>query len=610
MAETQVQHESLLLPGYWRITAFGKLTENPRAASPDLRIRTYLAPLEGTADKSATGGIISGQIRPLLLPVGEIPRLYLNAILHDGRLVAHRIHHLKHEQIVTRTLDCRRGNLRVFRRLDLDERGDLIIPVRDKWAHLLDDPELHGLFVAIGTPDDPYATVITAVEIFRFFYATSDVLAKAFLRDHFLDPDTNLWNVEKTGLLNDGRGVIWLRKKMLDADASFLARFAFDDYALRQAQRIFLHSSATGRPGGERTLWAAPPFEDIVTTKLVCLPIEGPNGKRMLVTRLISCDWKPPWIELKWDRDNDGRKDPDNREERDPTNWAPSFLTVQNGDIVEPARLANIPPSGANVPSRLKESEICERFPELGKIRPVKLPQKDTTTRAKQRDWKPIASEAYPGSVIEGISSTQCVGRTIIEGLDQKPETRSEITDQIDTIVGREDYRLVLDLMKAIADFSLAKVEFVVVLDAKASIDGVEFNVFPDELDGKKKPWLYVDGEKTNRRMVLIASVEHEGRLRYIIELQRKKKGECSTLVAWDHEERLLSPGFLAQLVMDCARVQGTDLVSAQRLNVIWGRLRHTTVGTDKASAQHFLQRILTAKLRFKKRLASEIQDE
>ena len=45
MAKEPVQHESLLLPGYWRITSFGALTENPAAAAGDLLIRADLAEL-------------------------------------------------------------------------------------------------------------------------------------------------------------------------------------------------------------------------------------------------------------------------------------------------------------------------------------------------------------------------------------------------------------------------------------------------------------------------------------------------------------------------------------------------------------------------------------
>lgn len=594
MAETQVQHESLLLPGYWRITTFGRLTENPRAAGPDLRIRAYLAQIVGANDSLAAEGNIVGTIRPMLLPVGEIPRMYQNAILHDGQLVTDRIHRLVHEQIGTKILDCNRENVRVFERLDRDEHGELIIPVDDKWRHLLDDPEMHGLFVAIGSLEDPYAVVISAFEVFRFFYATSDVLAKAFLRDHFLDPDTNLWNPDKTVLLDDGRAVIWLRKRMLDADARFLARFAFDNYALRQAQRIFLYSSALGRIGGERVLWALPPFQDIVRTEVVCRPIGGPDRKRVLVTRILRCDWKPPWTELKWDRDNDGRFDRDNREERNPTNW-PCLMTVPDGREPNQKTLANVPPSGASVPSKLQEKEISDRFPELEKTPANKLPQEGTKTRADQKDWRGLVAEISRGSVVEGRSSRELVGRTIIEGLEQKPQPQPQSTDEVRTDIGEAEYLKILELLQAIASHSLAHIEFLVVLDAMANVRGVDFNVFPGEVDGREKVWLFIDEKRINRRMVLVAGVRYGDRWRYVIELQQRRTGECSTLVAWHCEEQELAPGLLAQLLMDCAKAGKAKLERAHFYEVHWSRLRHTTEGTDEATARHYLQRIMTA---------------
>lgn len=88
MAEIEVQHESLLLPGYWRITSFGKLTENPLSARSDLRIRVSLAPLIDPEVASPELGLLGGQIRHLLVPIGELPRLHFNAILSDD---SHRL---------------------------------------------------------------------------------------------------------------------------------------------------------------------------------------------------------------------------------------------------------------------------------------------------------------------------------------------------------------------------------------------------------------------------------------------------------------------------------------------------------------------------------------
>ncbi|MEJ2630292.1 MAG: hypothetical protein P8014_05305 [Acidihalobacter sp.] len=591
MTSTPVQHKSLLLPGYWRIINFGKLTENPRSAGPDIRIRTYLAQTDPSEIEHKSGRVDKSTLREMLLPIGELPRLHLNTILHDGQLMSHEISHLGFEKRIHRRLNCARTNIKVFERNSRDENGEYIIPVSKRWGDQLDDPERNGLFIAIGSGQDPYATIIPAIEIFRFFYATSDVLAKALLRDHFLDPDSYLWSLDKTAKSPEGHALLWLRKRMLDADARFLARFAFDEYALQQAQQIFLHAAAIGQSKGERTIRAIPPFQCTTNVQFYGTSLGDANSNRVLVTCLLRCDWKPPWTQLKWDRDNDGRYDPDKREERDPIIWGPNLVMTPDKEKPAPTSLSDEAPSTANIPSRLREEEITDRFPELANTPAEKMPQEGAKARSKLRNWRPILAEAYEGSVIDGQSSKECIGQTIVESLARSPAPIPEHTDAVDINAGQGDYLTVLKLLQAIK----AEVEFMQVLNSITINHDTVFNVFPKELEGKRKSWLYIDQEKRHSRMVLVARLRSEGRTRYVIELQQRRPGECSTLVVWSHDELPVSNGYLARLVMDCARASGATLGGAEMLNVEWARLRHTTKEDGGASATHFFQRIFGA---------------
>lgn len=597
MPSIEVQHTSLLLPGYWRILSFGKLSENPCSASPDLRIRVSLAPLRDPTEAPPQEGLLAdAAFKQMLLPIGELPRLHLNAILHDGRLSTHGRDQLRFERHVQRRLNCTRSNVRVIDRFEVDAQGSLIIPKRSKWTAQIDDPELQGLFVAIGSQSDPYATVIPAVEVFRFFYATSDVLAKALLRDQFLDPDTHLWSLDKSALTDDGQALIWLRKRMLDADARFLARFAFDNYALQQAQQIFLFASAAGMRQGERLIRALPPFEDVVNADLCCLPIGGPDGERVLVTRMFRCDWAPPWKMLKWDRDNDGRYDPDKREEREVTDWSPNLQLAEDQVTHGPKELADASPSAPSVPSRLRETEIADRFPVLARTPAEKMPQEGAKTRADGKSWRVLLNETCPGSVVEGRSSGQLVIRTIIEGLIDKPTPKKEITNDVNAAIGEIDYLSVPRYLQAIKRLGIAQVEYLTVLNSITFAHGLEFNVYPRELDGKEKGWLYVDKDKYHRRMVLLAKVDYLGCTRYVIELQPRRPNECSTLVAWRSAGGELPGGILECLLMDCAKAEAATLNSADMFGVHWARLRHLASKEDDDSAKHFLQRAFSVK--------------
>jgi hypothetical protein len=207
----EVAHESLQLVGYWRVVWFGRLSQNPLSPSRDLRIYTYLAELDAIHNDGIASGVITGPLKSMLLPDGELPHLHLNAVLHDAKLTSHRIAPFTWEKARTRELDCSRSNITIIGRYAVDREGNPIIPVRSRWAH--DDVERFGLLVAFGTRTDPYATIIPAVKIFRFFYATSDVLAKSLLKEHFLDPHTHLWDTQKTAIGDNGRAVRWFAER-------------------------------------------------------------------------------------------------------------------------------------------------------------------------------------------------------------------------------------------------------------------------------------------------------------------------------------------------------------------------------------------------------------
>lgn len=587
----EVAHESLELAGYWRIAWFGRLCQNPLSASRDLRIQAYLARLDATNDATLDNSTITPPLKCMSLPVGELPRLHLNAVLHNGRLASHQMLHFEWEKVLTRELDFSTANVQIIGRNAVDETGNHVIPVRPKWAS--DDTEKFGLFVAIGSATDPYATIIPAIEVFRFFYATSDVVANSLLKDHFLDPHMHLWDINKTALSEDGSGraVIWLRKWMLDADARFLARFAFDEYALKQAQEIILSAANQDPRYGDRLIRARPPFQDTVKCNFVCRLLDDCEDGRILMTRLVSCDWKPNFMELHWDRDNDGRTDPDKREERDPANWAPSFLPVPDEKAKEIERLRDSAPA-LNVPIRLRESEISKRFPELDKVPAQKLPVSGSKTRADATNWEPIMYQAYQGSVVEGRSSSQCITRAIIEGLEMLTPVRQEETDEVDAFFGDEDMWDVLRWLRELAEdhHSRREIIFLTVLSHFSYVEGVPVNVFPEEIDGKHGTWLYMDAEMTKRRMAMIARVQEGKLVFYIIELQRKFYGECPTLVVQAEQGGDIPNGVLAALLMDCARQQAAKLRSAKLFSLNWGRVRHSTYRW-REYADEFLRR-------------------
>lgn len=145
--------------------------------------------------------------------------------------------------------------------------------------------------------------------------------------------------------------------------------------------------------------------------------------------------------------------------------------------------------------------------------------------------------------------------------------------DEVASAIGQEGHLQALKLLRAMADGGLATVEYITVLDDTSKQHNTLLNAFPDELDGKRKAWLFTDKNKNFRRMALIAEINLENRVRYIIELQERQQKVYSTLVAWNETERPVPPGLLGGLVMGCAKQQGATLSSAGYLNMYRKRL-------------------------------------
>ena len=134
------------------ITGFGKLSANPQSVGcGDLRLHTHLAELFDPEAFPESHTPFTGQLRSAYLPVGEIARLPLHAVLRNGRTIFQKRRTLAFEHSETRNLDFTRSNITVFDRFGLDSQGNHIIPVPSRWASQLQDPEMHGLLVGIGS---------------------------------------------------------------------------------------------------------------------------------------------------------------------------------------------------------------------------------------------------------------------------------------------------------------------------------------------------------------------------------------------------------------------------------------------------------------------------
>jgi hypothetical protein len=190
----------------------------------------------------------------------------------------------------------------------------------------------------------------------------------------------------------------------------------------------------------------------------------------------------------------------------------------------------------------------------------------------------------------------------VIEALQRKCDLPKHVSTEIRPSIGEESYLPVFRLLLAIREHGVATVDFILVSHDIAQVMGIDCNLFPTDINGAGKNWVFIDKERTCARFAAIARIQHEGWTRYLLEIQHRVEGECSTLVFWRPGGEEIGNGEILAMFMECMRARGANLGLARDFGIAWGRLRHTTeFPSDLEHAEslpivkHFLGRIFGA---------------
>lgn len=148
--------------------------------------------------------------------------------------------------------------------------------------------------------------------------------------------------------------------------------------------------------------------------------------------------------------------------------------------------------------------------------------------------------------------------------------------------------------------YTQASISYRTVLEDVSAVGSVPVNVYPAEIEGRAKKWLYVDDHKTKRRFAIVAEIKHQDRRRYLLELQQYpgKQQQYSTIVFWNDHETFVSSDDIENLLLSCAIESKATLVASECPHIQWGRLMHSQAPlheTKGETAQRYLERILTA---------------
>ncbi|MFT0623599.1 hypothetical protein ACMHYQ_13210 [Ectopseudomonas guguanensis] len=522
----------------------------------------------------------------ILVPIGDLPSLWRNRLFRDGYPLKKR-YKLKAEQEECLTLDLSPENLTFFKRFDEDSSGPII---RKSKHNSQEDSET--LYVGIGYNGDPYGVIIPSVDIFVFFYANSTFMTQLVLSESILDPGFSVYDTERS--IKSGRNrKIWLKPDVPESNALHLVMLLFDDYALEAAQRIYTDRG----PGGQKSKYwpirATPPIKGEVKLDL----IGRYEGSRYIVTQITSCDWSPPFDHVEWERDRRPINSTKATAEPGPTR---SWVVIDSPDEVSDGKADE-----RKARSEVEEPDLDSRFPGLQKVSLARSPRLEPQEKEGVRYLKtkiPIkkASTALGG---DGPIDER---RAEIKGQEQPPpNTPKQALEnvQIDAEDVQDQSISTTRLLLAARKHRLAKVNFLNPGFASTifsnGLDKESLCLLPSRIDGKDKAWLFSDEGKRRQRVAVIAKVEFQGKVRYIVELQMRRDHRISTGLIWRESNSEIQEGILHELALLFADPSASESLkrSTTRYNLQLGRCRHdhkTKIdwGNPEQFAEDFLNRL------------------
>jgi glutathionylspermidine synthase len=105
--------------------------------------------------------------------------------------------------------------------------------------------------------------------------------------------------------------------------------------------------------------------------------------------------------------------------------------------------------------------------------------------------------------------------------------------------------------------------------------------------------WAYLNRAENIRRRIIVAAIIKGDKKRYLIELEQRSAGECSTLLLWNPVKEV-SPKELLAVVEECIDNNATYLTSSV-FGHTWSKLRHSWKKNEHTKPEHFLGRVFEA---------------
>lgn len=557
----------LNFPGLWRIIWFGRLTRLSEG-SDNVSIYVYLGQL---SDAENFKYALPHKYERVNLPIGDLPQLYIGAVLKDGFL-------LPPDEVPSKTrdlkIDLTKDNIQAIPRTAKDSSGYLI-SLTNEWG-FYQEPQADSYLLGFYHNENQFGIIIPCVEILRFFYCYGSNIAKVMTSDRILNPDRWLYDSDKS-FFNAQTGVVTLKPRLAVSKQSenFLANFISGTFILERAKQIPKQVAVLSRTDPERHFVVFPPLDGMCTINAAYYTHSNHLGQQIIVTKIISSDirQKHSAIAIYSNSEKRDETQPKSGRTRVIVSNPKDFPIRFNSGLVNPT---------LGVEEHFDE-ELGQRFPNMMEVARVPLTN-DNKHGGSRTDV--ATKEHAEGSTNDNGSLNSDIHKTIILPADG--------TLNLENDENSSAFVRIIKALELIRSTSLADVTFLgltrVIQKGDDSDNGVIYNLPRSD---HEEPWAFLDRWKLKQRKIVIASVVKEQATRILIEFEQRVSGECSTLVIWNSDIEVPKNDILFA-VEECIK-NGACYLDTRSYDHSWSKLRHSWKKNEHLNPKHFLDRIFEA---------------
>jgi hypothetical protein len=588
----------------------------------NILLRTYFAPVQPALSSDQQAKRLGASFFKDI-PIGDAINIPIGTMFYDGMPISTAGIEDRDFSVNTSifSMDFSSTNIRLIERwAEVGEENSqtrLLIPASP--SSLPDDPHYNGTLLSVGSNGNPFAFLIPSFEVFRFFYAISSRMASVFLDSRFLEWARYVWNPNRSVIDPEKREArLWLRQWMLDQDAWFIASLAFDPEAIERGKDLY---RAVATDSG-RMLRAVPPMQGEVRIKAKWVGIQNGTGQESkIILHIISTDWQPPFTELKFDRDNDGRviKKPEEQvKEKKPVIRRPRtrkpkqpFTNQEEDEVTD---LTDEPGDPAEE-EYVQIAEVNERFDWLSQANIEKLPQVETQFSGKKAIEEQEKRWRNELSTLDGTSSAATVRSVeltsedldLLDAAESQNGERDEL-DEVDADLTPPSDEL-LKIARALANINFDRtlknvnVEFLSLWGEPLPIETFSFFRLPKTLQGEEYGWLYKTRSK-RPRLALAAEItcrtENVGsdyEVRYVMDFEPNPNASSIVILAREDGQAIES-SHLRRLIRGFAQTRSVKHDRSRIKGLQIGHRKHNISESVLGNGEDFLYRIFSTPLR------------